>query len=223
MAVLVVENGLRPFLRWQNLLLAMPLAGLLIGFLTSGFATVPHGWILGFGWETLLRVMPVLYLTEFLALAVLLVVMRPALLRDWFFVVSVGTLLLLPWYSYGELNDLVMRGLMPAVVLLSYYCAQTALGGEKEPWSYGRAVLTGMVVIVLSVGVVTVAYELARANNDHDFGVLRYERLGTDFSVLRDLSPYYQNQYVAHEVTWWYDALLGKVEPVVGGWLTRES
>ena len=209
-AVLVVENGLRPFLRWQNLLLAMPLAGLLIGFLTSGFATVPHGWILGFGWETLLRVMPVLYLTEFLALAVLLVVMRPALLRDWFFVVSVGTLLLLPWYSYGELNDLVMRGLMPALIVFCYYCAQTVLGGAREPWGYGRAVLTGMVVMVLSVGVVTVAYELARANNDHDFGVFRFERLGTDFSVLRDLSPYYQNQYVAHEVTWWYDALLGE-------------
>ena len=209
--VLFFENGVRPFLRWQNLLVPLPLAGILIGYLTSGFSNPPQGWAWEFiGSDILLRAMPVLFLTEFLVLVVLLVMLRPRLMREWFFVVSVGMLLLLPWYAYGELNDLVMRGLMPAVVLLSYYCAQTVLGGLKEAWSYARLVLTGLVVVVLGVGVVTVMFELVRANNDHEFGVFRYERLERDYSVLRDISPQYQNQYVAHELAGWYGGLLGE-------------
>ncbi len=208
-AVLVVENGVIRLLRWQNIFVALPLAGILIGYLTSGFSNATHGWAWEFiGSDILLRAMPVLFLTEFLVLVVLLVMLRPRLMREWFFVVSVGMLLLLPWYAYGELNDLVMRGLMPAVVLLSYYCAQTVVGGLNEAWSYARLVLTGLVVVVLGVGVMTVMFELVRANNDHEFGVFRYERLERDYSVLRDISPQYQNQYVAHELAGWYGGLL---------------
>ena len=43
--VLLVENGLRPFLRWQNLLLAVPLAALLTLYLTSGSVDFPRGWL----------------------------------------------------------------------------------------------------------------------------------------------------------------------------------
>ena len=32
-AVLLLQNGIRPFLRWQNLVLALPLAGLLTIYL----------------------------------------------------------------------------------------------------------------------------------------------------------------------------------------------
>lgn len=45
--VLIWENGIRPFLRWPNLLIAAPLAALIALYLTSGATNFSSGWI----WE----------------------------------------------------------------------------------------------------------------------------------------------------------------------------
>ena len=46
--VLLLRNGLRPFLSWPNLVLAPPLTGLLAVYLASGTAdSIPRGWL----WE----------------------------------------------------------------------------------------------------------------------------------------------------------------------------
>ena len=43
---LLLENGIRPFLRWQNVFMALPLALLLVAYLSSGsVSSIPHGWL----------------------------------------------------------------------------------------------------------------------------------------------------------------------------------
>ena len=215
-AVLLVENGLRPFLRWQNLLIAVPLAALLFFYLSSGTGDIDRGWI----WQihssdlpNLTRVLPILYLSEFVILAVLLVLLNPRLRRDLLFIASLATLLLLPMYSYGYHNDLVLRGQIPALFLLSYYCA--SLFGERSidrtvRWAKRNWVLVGPLVAVLSIGAFSPIFELVRVSKDHDFNVIRYEDMGPDVSVLRSLwiPRELQYQYVAHDVPEWFRWLL---------------
>ena len=78
LAVPLFAHGLRPFLRWQNLLLVPPVGLLLVAYLTSGAQEVPNAFL----WEKydagiLAKLLPVFWLTEFGALAALLVWLRP--------------------------------------------------------------------------------------------------------------------------------------------------
>ena len=192
-AVMLIENGLRPLLRWQNLLLAIPLAALLFFYLSSGTEDIDRGWIWQIhssGLPNLTRVLPILYLSEFVILAVLLVLMNPRLRRDLLFFASLATLLLLPMYSYGYFNDLVLRGQIPALFLLSYYCA--SLFGESSidrtaRWAKRNWGLVGSLVAVLSIGAVSPIFDLVLVTKDHDFNVVRYEQVGPDVSVLRSM------------------------------------
>ena len=215
-AVMLIENGLRRFLQWQNLLLALPLAGLLFFYLSSGIGEVDRGWI----WSIHSGVMPkviqvllILYFTEFVILALLLFLLKSQLRRDLLFFASLVTLLLLPMYSYGYHNDLVLRGQIPALFLLSYYCA--SLFGERSidktaNWAKRNWGLVGILVAVLSIGAVSPIFELVRVSKDHDFNVVRYEQMGPDVSVLRSLwiPRELQYQYVAHDVPEWFSWLL---------------
>ena len=215
-AVMLVENGLRPFLRWQNLLLAIPLAALIFFYLSSGTGDIDRGWI----WQihssdlpNLTRVLPILYLSEFVILAVLLVLLNPRLRRDMLFIASLATLLFLPMYSYGYHNDLVLRGQIPALFLLSYYCA--SLFGERSidktaRWAKRNWGLVGSLVAVLSIGAVSPIFDLVLVSKDHDFNVVRYEQMGPDVSVLRSIRipRGFERQYVAHDVPEWFRWLL---------------
>ena len=185
-AVLLWENGPRPFLRWPNLCLAGPLAALVALYLTSGSLDFPSGWM----WERHSAVLlalkiPVFYLTEFGVLALLMLVLRPELRREPFFVAGVATLLLLPHMFFGWYNDLLMRGGMPALLVLCYYCADVIAQDGREIACAGpnfrRFALAG-VIMVLCVGALTPYIELARAiRSDIAF---RYERSGyTTFAL----------------------------------------
>ena len=199
LAVLLWENGVRPFLRWPNLCLAGPLFGLVVLYLTSGTMDFTRGWV----WETydwlwLARVLPFSYLTEFLLLALLLWVVRPALRREPFFIAGVATLLLLPLYRYGGGYDLQMRGSLPALFLLSWLCADAIArrGGVLiRHGGYRRAAFAGL-VLVLGVGAPTTAAELARAVGG--YGSFRYEHAGN--TTLVDLHPGWRSQNVARDV-----------------------
>ena len=219
-AVMLFENGLRPFLRWQNLLLAIPLAALLFFYLSSGTGDIDRGWI----WQihssdlpNLTRVLPILYLSEFVILAVLLVLLNPRLRRDMLFIASLATLLFLPMYSYGYHNDLVLRGQIPALFLLSYYCASQF--GESSidrtaRWAKRNWGLVGSLVAVLSIGAVSPIFDLVLVSKDHDFNVIRYEQMGPDVSVLRSIRipRGFKRQYVAHDVPEWFRWLLRSAE-----------
>ena len=187
-AVLLKENGVRPFLRWQNLLLGLPLAVLVVTYLASGTGDIPHFWLWEFtDWQNVVRGLPILYLVEFLLLTILLVLLRPRLLKESFFLASLATLLLLPLYYFGLHNDLVMRGLIPSLVLLSYYCANSSLGRSseerREGRDYRRNILSGLIVAVLGIGAIGPVINLARANSAHDFEVFGYEQFGLEFST----------------------------------------
>ena len=206
---LLVTNGIQPFLRWQNLFLALPLAGLLAAYLSSGsINAISHGWV----WNTYLMfwprapgLLPIVYITEFLLLAILAVWLRPQLLRSPFFIACVTTLLLLPWYSVGKWNDL-LSGAIPAYVLLAYYSANTITGFTRE--TSLRIVPLAGAIVVLAVGIVAPLFGMVSASNDRDLGLFRYERLGPEYSLLHVLSSEFLNQYAAYEVPNWYRGLL---------------
>ena len=186
--VLLWKNGVRPFLRWPNLLLAAPLAGIIALYLTSGSTDFPRGWIWEqYEWSLLARWMPVFYLSEFLLLGIIVWVLRPDLRRDPFFIACMATLILLPLYEYGTYNDLFLRGAAPALLLLCYFCVETIVPRTNKNIYAGGGVyrlgVAGMAVL-LCIGSVTAFAELARATN-HD-GVFRFEQ--ANFVTLIDES-----------------------------------
>ena len=144
-------------------------------YLTSGSTDFRFGYsIEGLEWSLILRSLSLFYLIEFLPIAILLLLLHPGLRREPFFVASIATLLLLPWFRYGLNNDLVMRSSLPALFLLCCYCADV-LARHRVNLTRGsstrRLALVGLAV-VLCVGSVTAFVELARATKNDGF--LRY-------------------------------------------------
>ena len=199
-AVLLRENGLRPFLRWPNLLLAGPLAMLVASYLASGALDFPSGWL----WEELGRRraairLPVLYVSEFALLALLLCVVRPGLRREPFFLAGVATLLLLPLYRYGAANDLLKRGALPALILLAWFCARTVVGQGGSILRTGgrrRLALAGLAA-TLAVGLLVPLTELARAFQRS--GAYRHEQVA--YTTLVDLPAEWRRQNVTRDVS----------------------
>ncbi len=212
-AALLYGNGVRPFLSWQNLVVGVPLAALLFAFLTIDTGDIPHFWLWEFaGRLNVVRGLPLLYVFEFLLLAALLVLKRPALLRQPFFIPALLTLLLLPLYYFGLHNDLVMRGLIPSLAVLSFYCADTIAGAPPRGASRagkirGRS-LAALIVAVLAVGSFGPVINLANANSQRDFGTYRYDRFGLESSTAHLVSGPIINQYLAQDVPRWYRILL---------------
>ena len=60
--------------------------------------------------------------------------------------------------------------------------------------------------------------ELTRANNNHEFGLVRHEQLGDEFSIRgileRDHPEMWVPQYLTNEIPDWYHRLLG-IDPNV--------
>lgn len=197
-AALWWTNGLRPFLRWPNLCLAVPLAGLTILYLTAGTLDFPRGWLWELhGWPLLARQLPLIYLGEFGLLAFLLQRVRPQLRRDPFFVASLLTLLLLPLYHFGQAGDLRANGSRPAIVLLIWFCVETLpVQGLRSAWKRPRArryAALGL-ALVWALGAVTAAQELAR--NLRDVYPFRYAA-HAQHTTLVDLPVAWQRQNAA--------------------------
>lgn len=217
--VLIVKNGIAPFLRWQNVLFALPLAALLYAYLSSGTGNIEHGWVWQIhfaGIQELLNVLTALYVSEFAVLAVLLILLRPRLTKNGYFLAALATLLLLPLYSLGFFNDLVMRGVMPSLVVLAYFSAAALLRPSQDT-GYGRNwrhfFLRTLLVAVLGIGAITPLFELVRAGRFTDLNVVRYERLGPESSMMGVLdsndAKVYVPLYVTNEMPRWLLRLLG--------------
>ncbi len=198
LAVALFKNGIRPFLRWPNLLLSLPLAGLMVLYLTSGSLDFRFGYsIEGHEWSSIPRSMSLFYLIEFLPIAVLLLLLHPGLRRDPFFVASIATLLLLPWYKYGANNVLILRSPLPSLFLLCSYCADVLARHRvniiREGPTWRRLALVGLAG-VLCVGSVTAFIELARATR-HD-GFFKYaEYAEKNLTILADL-PFFMHREI---------------------------
>ena len=201
LVVVLWMNGVRPFLRWPNLCLAGPLFGVVVLYLTSGAMDFPHGWMWqreGYDWPRPMRRLPLFYLTEFLLLAVLLAAVRPAVRREPFFIAAVATLLLLPLYWYGSVNELLYRGSLPALLVLGWLCAgAVARGGGALVRRGGlrrRAAFAGL-VLVLGLGALNPAAHLVWSFQD--YGPFRYEHAGG--TTLVDLPPEMRRQRIARD------------------------
>ena len=172
LAVLFFLNGIQPFLRWQNLILSWLLAGLVVLYLTSGSMNFPHGWSMeGCNWSMILQWTALFYLTECFPIAILISLLRPGLRYEPFFIASVATLLLLPWYRYSEWNNLVMRSSLPSLFLICYWCADVL---ARQRVDLSRKVSTRHLALVglaiaLCVGSVTAFVEVARATRNDGF------------------------------------------------------
>ena len=177
-AALLWKNGVRPFLRWPNLMLAVPLVALTALYLTSGQTDFPREWIWErYEWSLLARWAPMFYLSEFLLLTALLWVLRPDLRREPFFIACAATLLLLPLYHYGWDNILSLRASLPSLLLLCWYCTETMSehGATRTYTRRGKKYSLGIACMaaILAIGSVTALVELARATNNDSR--LRYD------------------------------------------------
>ena len=175
--VLLVQNGLRPFLRWQNLLLAPPLALLLALYLTSSSADYPvAGCGSGMSGALLARFLPVFLLTEFLLLAILLWLSQPQLRREPFFLAALLTLLILPFYILNDWNILCTRASLPALFLLCCYSASAIVRDGVDIIKKGT-ILSSFGTCRLGAGIGCwlpyPLFEVARASKNS--GVLRYD------------------------------------------------
>ena len=167
-AVLVAKKGIRPFLRWPNLLVAPPLAALLALYLTSGRASLFSGWL----WEQydnlsqLAWDLFVVYLGEFLLLAILLWRMDRQLIKEPFFMTSIAVLLLAPWFVYGEphISNLLLRVSVPPLLLLSWYAARATISRLPEMDGHPAAIINTStklyitLVVALIIGAVPAVY-----------------------------------------------------------------
>ena len=216
-AALLWKNGFRPFLVWSNLLLAAALGGLIAIYLTSGALDSHQGWIWEkYDWPALVRWIPLFYLTEFLLLVILLCAMRPSLLRKPFFIASLATLILLPLYLYGDHNDLTMRGSLPAILVLCYYCTETIsdqaraiFGGTARWWKRLGVACIG---VTLAVGSLTVAPNFERATAS--FVPFRYDLV--DHMTTLDVHLNIMNQYLARDTPTLLRLLLSSNESLSG-------
>ena len=197
-AALLWENGVRPFLRWPNLLLAVPLAALIALYQTSGPTDFANGWIWErYDWSLLAQRMPMFYLTEFLLLGILLWVLRPDLRREPFFIASMATLCILPLYYYPEYNNLQMRGSLAPLLLLCWYCTETLVGSAGTNVRRGIFRLgVACLAAILAIGSVTAIVELTRSTRDD--GVFRFKQ--ADYTLLSNLPPRWQLENAAYDI-----------------------
>ena len=166
--VLIAKKGIRPFLKWPNLLVAPSLAALFALYLTSGKASLFSGWL----WEQyddlsqLAWDMFVVYLGEFLLLAILLWRMERRLVKEPFFMTSIAVLLLAPWFVYGELriSTLLLRATVPSLLLLSWYAARATISRLPEMDGHPAGIINTStklyitLVVVLIIGAVPAVY-----------------------------------------------------------------
>ena len=212
-AALLWENGIRPFLRWPNLLLAAPLAALIALYLTSG-STDFQGrritigetdyfqgrWIWeGHDWPSLIQWAMRFYLFEFLLLVVLLLIIRPKLRREPFFIASAATLILLPLYMFGLYNDLPARASLPPLILLCWFSAETIAAHVRTraylQWRHSIGI--ACIAAVLAIGSVTAFVELARAQKDDGW---RFRHENINYTALVDLGENWLKAKTAYDI-----------------------
>ncbi len=206
----LVENGVRPFLRWQNLLLAAPLAGLLLSYMSSGESTARRGWIWElYEWGQIVRWMPLFYLMEFLTLAVLLWLLQPRIRRDVFFIAAVAALLIVPTYHWGyDKSEIMRHASIPALTVLCWYGVKAVVeGGARNGW---RIALTGLVAATLFISVVGPLRDrlMHTANEIRDGGIqmFRYDQML--HSTLINLGRSIHGNYSAYDVSFPLESLL---------------
>ncbi len=226
-AAAFIENGIRPFLRWQNLLLAPPLAALILAYLSSGELAATREWVWErYEWGHLARWMPLFYIMEFLTLSGLLWSLQTRIRRDVFFIAAVVTLFIAPAYHWGYSKSEVMRHTpIPALIALCWYsvrsvvdnlfrCRSTRTHARRGVHNYRRIILASLVVVVLGISVGgplrgRIQDTVSEAMHG-PLQVFRYNRML--HSTLINIPQYIHHQYAAYDVPFPLDVLLRDAE-----------
>lgn len=222
---LIARKGLKPFLKWPNLLVAPPLAVLLALYLTSG-TRQDFRWLWQIStydnWLHLIVDVARLYLIEFLVLAFLLYRTDRRIIREPFFIASLVVLAVTPWVTFGAYisedgtywsGELHTRAIIPALFVLCYYAAHAAVSRMPEmaehptpdtplTLSAPSTKLLALLVVVLSIGAIWEAIEYTRAAYSRSIAkapqLYSYER--TQESLLVDRSHVVVSQRTAYNV-----------------------
>ena len=205
LATLAKNRNARHVASWRNVFVAVPLAALIALYVTSGGVDFARGWL----WELyddriqLASDVLLLYVAEFLVLAVLLWRLDARVVRDPLFGAAVAMLLVAPWYYYGapDRSDWTLRFTIPALVLLAHRAAWAVV--RRPSASRARPAYLALLA-VLAAGAVTVASEvgLALANPR----LLPYQTLGT--SLVTDNPPSWTRERTARQLPSALDELL---------------
>ena len=139
------------------LLSALPTTLLWI-YLIQDAATVEHYFLIGAQhfWSIFL----VFICVEFMPFVVLIVAMKPIMIRDHSFLLVVISLLLIPLYKLGQYNDFAMRASIPALALLA---ASFSIMLAENFGIRRRLLQTSVAVLTLSIGSITGFMEIRRA------------------------------------------------------------
>jgi hypothetical protein len=170
----LVSIGLLPFfaaLTWRSLrhgtwrslfsicnLVAGPLvAGGSAIYLTIATGSIPSGNGPAVPWQAWIFIYLTFLLVEFLLLSYLLVRDFRDGIEPLYFGVAIAVLILLPNFSFGPGNDIVMRGSIPALAAVMF----AVVDGWARPARLLRP--NFLLTLLLLIGAVTPASEIARA------------------------------------------------------------
>lgn len=210
-AVLIAKKGIRPFFKWPNLLVAPLLAVLLALYFNSGRASIFSAWL----WEvydSLFQMsldLIIVYISEFLLIAILLWRMDRRLIKDPFFLTSIAVLLLVPWFIYGKLvgSVLIFRVSVPSLLLLCWYAARVTIGRLPEMDGHPAAIINTStrlymtLVVMLVIGAVSAVFVFTSILSQ--FGENDYEQTSAFYQqmpayVMIDVIP----ENIPEEVTY---------------------
>ena len=219
-AVLIAKQGIRPFIKWPNLLVAPPLIALLVLYIISGRASLFSAWL----WERydglfqMVSDLLIVYLGEFLLLAILLWRMDRQLIKNPFFLTGIAVLLLAPWFVYGEplVSTLLLRASVPSLFLLCWYTARATISRLPEMDGHPAAIINTStklyitLVIMLVTGAVSAVSVFTSilsefGENDYEQTSASYRQMPIYFTV--DSIP----NHIPEKVTYQTPDLLEKL------------
>ncbi len=125
------------------------------------------GWLASY--RNLFQEWPAIFMfffLEFGVCALLVYHCSPAIRKDrswnWWFVITIGVLLLFPWYKLGgsQTHELYMRGSIPALFFLLVFTAKALGDRTRSFWDHTGCTL---LLLVLLIGAGTGLAELSRA------------------------------------------------------------
>jgi hypothetical protein len=172
-------KGFRGLLSVSNFVSLVALAPPLVGYLTADSARFPHVWMFNVpSWNV--ENIVCFWLLEFGIFALLVGAIGTT--RKTMFGVAVATLLLIPLFSMGAMNDFAMRASTAPIAVLAYIGIEIIL---SKPW---RRTLPLVVVFALGLG--TPFAEISR-------GYRWASRGGRGLAMGLDMTNSFRTQYVA--------------------------
>ena len=159
-AILAIRHGTWSQLRIPYLLPAVGVLIITLQYLTLDVSHIPSGWMLPqVGNPTTFIIIYTFFIAvEFLLLVLVLWRLQPNLPL----IAATVILLLLPFWSFGQANDFVMRASIPALTIL---CATALLCFDREIFKTNRISALAL-VLILVIGAETPTHEIIRALTD---------------------------------------------------------